>query len=74
MKLLINCKDDFEAQLIEGLLTSAGIAVERKYRGAGQILKIYGGLGRDVDIYVPSHRLEEARQLLEHREEEWEEP
>jgi hypothetical protein len=65
MKLLINCKDDFEAQLIEGLLTSAGIPVHKEYRGFGQLLKIYGGLGRDIDIYVPDDRLEEARLLLE---------
>lgn len=65
MKLLVNCRDDFEAQCIEGLLTSAGIPVHKQYRGAGQVLKIYGGLGQDVDIYVPADRLEEARQLLE---------
>jgi len=65
MKLLINCKDDFEAQLIEGLLTSAGIPVHKEYRGSGQLLKIYGGLGRDIDIYVPGDCLEEARLLLE---------
>ncbi|MDD2282439.1 MAG: DUF2007 domain-containing protein [Eubacteriales bacterium] len=65
MKLLVNCKDDFEAQLIEGLLTSAGIPVHKEYRGAGQIIKIYGGTGQDIDIYVPDDRLEEARQLLE---------
>ncbi|HOC06758.1 MAG: DUF2007 domain-containing protein [Bacillota bacterium] len=73
MKLLVNCKDDFEAQLIEGLLKSAGIPVQRKYRGEGHVLKLYGGLGRDVDIYVPGDRLQEAMQLLEHRDEDWEE-
>lgn len=67
MKLLVNCKDDFEAQLIEGLLTSAGIPVHKEYRGTGQILKIYAGLGRDIDIYVPGDRLEEAKLLLESR-------
>lgn len=65
MKLLINCRDDFEAQVIEGLLQSAGIPVHKKYRGAGHALKIYGGVGQDIDIYVPSDRLTEARQLLE---------
>lgn len=65
MKLLMNCKDDFEAQVIEGLLTSADIPVHRRYRGSGQVLNIYGGVGRDIDIYVPDDRLEEALQLLE---------
>lgn len=65
MKLLVNCRDDFEAQIIEGLLKSGGIPVHRKYRGTGQALKIYGGVGQNVDIYVPEERLEEARLLLE---------
>lgn len=61
----MNCRDDFEAQIIEGLLKSEGIPVHKKYLGAGQALKIYGGTGQNVDIYVPSERLEEARLLLE---------
>lgn len=69
-KLLVNCRDDFEAQLIEGLLKSADIPVYRKYRGFGHAHKIYSGVGQDIDIYVPSDRLEEARLLLEATHEE----
>lgn len=65
MKLLINCRDDFEAQIIEGLLRSAEIPVHKQYQGSGQVLKLYGGMGQNIDIYVPADRLEEARLLLE---------
>lgn len=64
MKHLVNCKDDYEAQLICGLMAVAGIPVHREYRGAGQLLKIYCGIGRDVDLYVPANRLAEAQELL----------
>lgn len=65
MKFLVGCKDDFEAQILEGLLVSAGIPVEKKYRGVGEYLRVFGGVGRDVDLYVPGDRLEEALELLE---------
>lgn len=64
MKLLVSCKDDFEAQILTGLLVSAGIPVEKKYRGVGEYLRVFGGVGRDVDLYVPDDRLEEATELL----------
>jgi len=69
MKFLVNCRDDFEAQLIEGLLQSADIPVHKKYRGVGHALKLYGGVGQDIDLYVPADRLEEARRLLESTQE-----
>lgn len=71
LKHLINCKDDFDAQLVEGLLQSAGIPVQRRYRGAGHAHKIYGGVGLDVDLLVPESRHQEAMTLLErYRQEE----
>lgn len=72
MVFLVSCKDDFEAQILMGLLASANIPVEKKYRGVGQYLKVFGGLGRDVDLYVPDDRLEEALQLLD-SDFDWEE-
>lgn len=65
MKLLINCSDDFEASVIEGLLLSADIPVHKQYRGIGEAMKVYSGVGRNIDIYVPADRLEEALLLLE---------
>lgn len=71
MQILVNCKDDFEAQLVEGFLQSAGIPVQRRHRGAGHAHKFYGGVGLDVDLLVPEGRLEEAQMLLEsYRQEE----
>ena len=67
IKLLVNCKDDYEARLIEGLLATADIPVHREYRGTGLILKVYAGLGRNVDIYVPAGRWQEAQALLQAR-------
>ncbi|MGI6365946.1 MAG: putative signal transducing protein [Bacillota bacterium] len=65
MKLLINCRDDYEANVIEGLLKVAGIPVHKQYRGIGEAMKFFAGVGQDIDIYVPADRLEEARLLLE---------
>ncbi len=65
LKFLTNCKDDFEAQMVEGLLKSAGIPVERRHRGAGHAHIIYGGVGLDVDLLVPESRHQEAMKLLE---------
>jgi len=61
---LINCRDDFEAQLIEGILKGANIPVERRYQG-GDMLRAYGVKGLNVDLYVPGEMLEVARALLE---------
>ena len=70
LKLLVNCRDDFEAHFVEGLLKTAGIRAHKQYRGFGHAYKIYSGVGQDVDIYVSSEHLEEAQLLLEstHRE------
>lgn len=62
---LVNCRDDFEAQLIEGILKGANIPVERRYQGGGDMLRVYGGKGLNVDLYVPGEMLEVARALLE---------
>jgi hypothetical protein len=65
LKLLVNCRDDFEAHFIEGLLKTANIRVHKQYRGFGHAYKIYSGVGQDVDIFVAADRLEEAQLLLE---------
>ena len=64
-QFLVNCADDFEAGLIMGALEEAGIATIKKYRGTGDSLKAMGGLGKDVDIFVPAGRLEKAREVLD---------
>ncbi len=63
--LLVNCADDFEADLIIGILKEEEIIAQKKYRGMGHAMKIYGGMGRDVDIYVPAEKMTEARQILQ---------
>ena len=48
------------------LLTDAGIPFLKKDRGGGTAMRIITGANRyGTDLYVPTERLEEAKQLLE---------
>jgi hypothetical protein len=64
-KFLINCADDFEAGLIMGVLDDKGIPNVKKYRGAGDYMRVIGGVGKDVDIYVPAERFADAEHELQ---------
>ncbi len=64
-KFLINCADDFEAGLIMGALEDQGIPTLKKYRGSGDYMRVIGGVGKDVDIYVPAEKLAAAQHELQ---------
>ena len=64
-QFLVNCADDFEAGLIMGALDGAGIINMRKYRGSGDYMKVIGGVGQDVDIFVPEDQLPKAQEVLD---------
>lgn len=62
---LTSTGNGIEAQIIETLLNSNGIPVMKKYREAGDYLKIYmGGTNFGVDLYVPSKLLEKAKEII----------
>ena len=71
-EFLVNCSDDFEASFIQGLLEEKGVPTQIKYRGMGlgHYVKVLGGVGKDVDIYVPQEKMEDAREVLKDVEEE----
>lgn len=58
-----------EAIVIRSVLESSGIKVKEVQETAGKLWAItVDGLGK-VDIYVPEEKLEEARALIESRDE-----
>ncbi len=59
---------ELEAQVIKGKLESAGIPVFLKYESLGRVYGItVDGLG-EVQVVVPKERAEEARALIEERD------
>jgi hypothetical protein len=63
---LISTENSIEAEMIEGLLNADEIPVLKKYDDGGDYLKIYmGGVTSGVDLYVPSHLLDKAKEILE---------
>jgi hypothetical protein len=57
--------NEIEANIIESIFDSEGIPVIKKYREAGEYLKIYMGMTNfGVDIYVPTKLKEVAETLL----------
>jgi len=63
---LIQANNENEANIIESILDSEGIPVHRRYREAGDYLKIYMGMTNfGVDIYVPENRIEQAHILVD---------
>lgn len=61
---LVNCADEFEASLIIGILEQEGITSQTKYKGSGDYMKIIGGVGKNVDIYVPADKHSQAMAIL----------
>lgn len=62
---LISVGGSIEADMMEALLNESNIPVLKKFRDAGDYLKIYmGGTIYGVDIYVPSRLLGEAKQIV----------
>lgn len=63
---LCQAGDEHEANIIESLLDSEGIPVLRKYREAGDYLRIYMGMTNfGIDIFVPGSVIDQAQGLLE---------
>lgn len=55
----------FQAEIIRGLLLAAGLPVQIAQEGAGAAYAFTVGPMGEVDVLVPSDRLEEARALLD---------
>lgn len=67
--LLLANLDNVEAEIIISKLKSYGIPVLKKEKGAGALMEIYTGVNfYGIDLYVPAHVLEVARELLESRD------
>ncbi|MGD9568945.1 MAG: DUF2007 domain-containing protein [Sedimentibacter sp.] len=63
--LLVSNLNTIEADIIISKLQSYGIPVLKKSKGSGEIMEIYTGANLyGVDIYVPSHMLDLAKELL----------
>jgi hypothetical protein len=63
---LVSTGSSVEAEMIEGLLNADEIPVLKKYGDGGDYLKIYlGGVTSGVDLYVPSHLLVKAKEILD---------
>jgi hypothetical protein len=57
--------DTVEADIMESKLKASGIAVLRNYRESGAYLTlILGKSSFGVDMFVPTDRLEEAKEIL----------
>ncbi len=62
---LTSVSNSIEAEMLEALLTSSGVPVMKKFKGAGEYLNIYMGMTNlGVDLYVPSKLLAQARDIL----------
>lgn len=63
--LLISNLNTMEAEIIVSKLQSYGIPVLKKTKGTGEIMEIYTGVNLyGIDIYVPSHVVDLAKELL----------
>ncbi|MDD2572956.1 MAG: DUF2007 domain-containing protein [Bacillota bacterium] len=62
---LVFLYSEMEADIVRGLLETAGIPVIKTYKGMGVLHKVYTGKATGVDLYVPAERLVQAKELLE---------
>lgn len=69
---LVNCRDEIEAGMIMGVLKEEGIPTMEKYSGSDGYMKIISGLGKNVDVLVPSSHHQRATELLAALHEEME--
>lgn len=61
-----NVADDQEAVLVESVLGTENIPVQRKYKEAGNYLEVYMGMSKyGIDLFVPEQALELAKGLLD---------
>lgn len=67
---LINVRNEYEADIIESILSSNSIKLSRKHRDAGGYLSIYMGSSIEgVDIYVLETEYEVAMELVKTEQE-----
>ncbi len=63
---LMRVQDGMEAGMLENMLDEAGIPVMRKYPETGQLMHLVMGTSLyGTDFYVPSDKLDAAKELLE---------
>lgn len=63
--LLVTVDDTVEADILESKLKASGIEVVRNYRESGAYLTlVLGKSSFGVDMFVPTERLEEAKEIL----------
>lgn len=72
---VFSAKDRWEAELLVGLLKSAGFLVRLKGEALGELYGLHTGPLAQVEIAVPAHQVQEAKkfihsQLLEKNTEE----
>ncbi|HWR62553.1 MAG TPA: hypothetical protein VN580_13120 [Clostridia bacterium] len=61
-----NVADDQEAVLVESVLGTENIPVQRKYKEDGNYLEVYMGMSKyGIDLFVPEQALELAKGLLD---------
>lgn len=61
-----NVADDQEAVMVESILGTEGIPVQRKHKEGGSYMEIYMGMSfYGIDLFVPEDALELAKGLLE---------
>jgi hypothetical protein len=64
--LVKNVADEQEAVMVESILGTEGIPVQRKHKEDGDYLAVYMGMSRyGIDLYVPEESAELAKGLLE---------
>ena len=62
---LVTVDNEEQASIIESLLYSFNIPTARNYKEAGSYVKVFTGTSAfGIDIFVPSHNLDEARGIL----------
>lgn len=64
-ELLISNLNSVESEIIVSILDSYDIPHFKKTRGSGNIMEIYTGVvSHGIDIYVPSHLHQFAKELI----------
>jgi hypothetical protein len=62
---LISVRDDIEAKIIEAKLNAYEVPTLKKYKGLGSYMSVYmGSTVFGIDIYVPTHLFDTAKDLI----------
>jgi hypothetical protein len=61
-----NVADEQEAVMVESILGTEGIPIQRKHKENGSYLEVYMGISRyGIDLFVPEDAAELAKSILE---------